>query len=257
MKKLIALTLLTLSAAVGALAGEVALYFAPNFSAPIAFRVADTHPGLKSAKPAPNAAKGWYVVNWKGLYTGWSPQANVLKDLTLDAGAPIYVKPSRDSMMLGSVPQGVAIAVSEIVDGWAKVKFTATIPLYFFKETPVAKPVVVTRAMLPQGPSAVSDATRGNLYGHPRFYKGTLKERRTMFTFKQAPFDYQLDSLDNGGVVGLVDFKDLISSTPTSAYLNKEVNIYGIGYPLDRYPFTVIKVKYIQLLDGSLPVVQP
>ncbi len=247
MKKLSALLAFFIGATLCATAADVALYFAPSHDSPVAFRVPETQAALKSAQPAAGSPN-WYVVQWKDLYTGWSPKSFAMKDLTLEEKAPIYAAADTGSLMLGRVPPGAQIAVAQVSGDWAKVRFTATMPLYFYKEPVKAAPPPV---VLPQAPSAVSDASRGEITGQPRFYKGTLKPRRTMPTFQQAPYDYQLNNLD-GEVVGLVDFKDVISSTPTSAYINKKVNIYGVGERIEKYPYCVIRVKFVQFLQDGV-----
>ena len=258
MKKPLLSFLFALGAMTAVFGGEVALRFSPAPDAPVAFHVSDSDPALQSAQPANGAPANWFTVNWKGLYTGWSQQANAQKDLTLQDNSPIYARPDASSLMLGRVPPGVQVAVAEVVDAWAKVRFTATMPLYFYKEpakiAPPPAPKVESQpasAVSSRVSSAVSDASKGELTGQPRFYKGILKERRTMPAFKQAPYEFQLNTLE-GEVVGLVDFKDVISSTPAASYLNQKVTIYGVGAPFADYPYCVIRVKFIQPLDAGV-----
>ncbi len=228
-------------------AAEISLFYAPSFDAQKALTLDEADPVFQTAQPAPNAAKGWFVVRYRALHTGFTPEANVMKDLILKPGAPIYAAPDKAAHVMGLVPPKAQMAVSSVENGWAKTQFTATLPLYFYKAAAPVKTAVSSR----EPTTIASDATRGQFDGQPRFYQGVMKRHNFRIGLQQTNYEYELENLE-GRVVAYLDFKDLISPSPVMDFANKRVQLYGVGEHYKVPPHVVIKVKQIQLLDGGV-----
>ena len=126
--------LLPVLAALPTAAAEIALRSAPAADAPVLARLPADAPALRDAAPVIGTgadAGDWRWTEHNVTFRGHVRERALGKDLRVGAGIPIRSAPRPDAPVLARTGAGDRFDVVRAENGWAAVRGSKTLPLYF------------------------------------------------------------------------------------------------------------------------------
>lgn len=257
---------------------ETKLHLRPDASSP----VVGVHEEIEELNPLSGgtflsdeaAAQGWKVVELPGRFDGYVESRNVLKDLTVPEGTPIYLEPRSDPGMFLTIVGDVEEAeVLGTAGDWTEVTLISKIPAYFHdippsilpdpEETYQPAPVQpdwttqevspVEQRDLEEAPPRTRQETRTVSRagenppgaGELRLFEGRLEKTRRFLWFGPS-HPYQLVD-QRGNRIALLDTRNLLVTASLERYVDSTCVVFGRISKPDGAKDVVILVENIRL----------
>lgn len=234
MKTRLVLTALLLAARLAAadtLTADTAVFVQADAKSPVLARL-KSGDAVTYVGEAPN---GWRRVEVAGPFQVYALAKDIAKDLSVKAGANLYLEPEATAPVLGVAEKGdksevtglagarfCQIRIEKKIQGFIATGLTANTPA---PGTGTVTPAPVAVAPNPTGlghPVPVSP----NSADLPRFFSGTLVLARRAILNPNPPYDFQLTD-SSGRRFAYVDTRRLVAPDRIDAYLGLVVTLSG------------------------------
>ena len=239
-------------------ASNVQLYLEPDLATDVLAELAPDDGQLALAEPVldeERRAEGWYWFEYDGTVMGYVENEQIGKDLQVNPGALVYLRPSRTSPILAMIQ---AADKTELISAgdWVRIRFSKVVPVYFQRLPEIGLQPPASGSALPtQGEGKALEIEPGSrgavISGGPvgesrsRYFEGTLEPTR--WTIAGEPkYRYQLLDSDGRRTAYVITENLLIASSP-DRFIGKEVTIYGEATALKKSRTIVINARTLRL----------
>ena len=240
-------------------ASNVELFLEPDRATDVLAEVASDDDQLARAEPVldeERRAEGWYWFEYDGTVTGYVANEDIGKDLQVNPGALVYLRPSRTSPVLAMIQAGDETELISAGD-WVRLRFSKVVPVYFQRlpesgavQTPESGPAPSIESdgdRLEIEPDSRAPAISGGPVGESqsRYFEGILEPTR--WTIAGEPkYRYQLLDSDRRRTAYVITRNLLIGTSPNN-FVGKEVTIYGEAATLKKLRTIVINARTLRL----------
>ena len=241
------------------------LYFEPDSESRVVRELDSSNEQFQKAESVFDAAKlaeGWNWFEYEGSFQGFVKSEEVAKDLEVNIGALVYLRPNSNSPVLSTIEEGDPNRVIRVGD-WMEIEFIKAVPVYFrypvnrLKKVPLipfSSPEEGSTEIHEQGSSpqnsnltSESDSASEGLFvtDRPRYFDGILQ-----FTLKQVtsiePFQWTLVG-SSGERIAYVDTSKLLIGSPLQELEGQNVIIYGVPSSIKSSKSIVIIARTLRL----------
>ncbi|AWT60669.1 MAG: hypothetical protein DF168_01887 [Candidatus Moanabacter tarae] len=244
---------------------KIRLHFEPDSESRVVRELDSSNDQFHKAESVFDAAKlaeGWNWFEYEGSFQGFVKSGEVGKDLEVNIGALVHLRPNANSPVLSTIEEGDANRVMRVGD-WVEIEFIKAVPVYFRYPVNRLKKVPLIPFSFPgegsteipeQGHSSrnsnlttQADSATEELFvtDRPRYFDGILK-----FTLKQVtsvePFQWKLVG-SSGEHILYVDTSKLLISSPLQELEGQNVIIYGVPSPIKSSKSMVVIARTLRL----------
>ena len=260
--RLLAVFLATAAAAVAApLTATTAVHTKPDeASAAVTFLKAGSEPVAAPEAPATTPA-GWMAVELPGPLDGYVQNHDIMKNLDVRVGAPIYLAPKADAGELTTMEKADKADITGLYGKWTQVRLQRKLLGYIHLVGTPGYPSATSSAGVPPDPNLAAP----NAYGVttagrpapmvnlgdggssilPRFFQGRFVSTRNPFR-PRRPYDWALND-DAGDRYAYLDVSKLLLTEQIDKYTDRVVVVYGAARSLPDRKDIVIEVESLQL----------
>jgi hypothetical protein len=270
--KLLAFVALTAAATTFAapLTAPTAVHTKPDEKSPtVTVLNAGTEPAMpKGATLTPPA--GWMAIDLPGPHTAYVQNKDLLKNLDVTPGAPIYLEPKADAGVLTIAERADKTEINGVINSkWSRivlnknlVGYIKAVPASAVAPAPVIAPAPTTPpAPAPISPSPVAPVAYGTSttgqavpiinmgdggsQSLPRSFQGRFVSTRRAFT-PRRPYDWALND-ESGRRYAYLDISQLLQTEQIEKYTDHVVLIYGTARATPDGKDILIQVESLQL----------